>query len=472
MADVMVVVSKAVFEKAYGKQPQLGAQLGMDRYTSANKAIAPVGSGGKLYCVTVRPPDESLWLVAVLEDPQFDGDAWVAMPATTPITDITSLRDKLRFESGKGITATAGALGMSLQTPRVMTAGDAAQIDGMLDAMLPRAHEGEGFPAAPKLDPNTGEREQGDALVEAVIAEPYADLPRQVFADALQARNDPRGEFVMLELALAGPLSIRKREQMKARRDELFAQHASAWFPTELEYRTRGGFMTAISGAFGAIAAEAAVLFATQPIVEASITHVDATKLAKAPWLRHIRELAARGALNDKGFATLVAAPNVQQLTSLNVTATGLGKKALAALGSHLPHCRTLVLTSNHVGDEGAAQLAAWKHLGQVETLYLSGCNLTVAGVAKLLAANLSSLAKLTLAKNRLDNTIGLAIAKAAPNLPRLELLELLGNKLDGAVVKTLADAKLPAIRRIDVRQNRIGKPDVEKLPVFRAGHA
>jgi uncharacterized protein (TIGR02996 family) len=468
MADVMVVVSKAVFEKAYGKHPQLGAQLAMDRYTSANKAIAPVGSGGKLYCVTVRPPDESLWLVAVLDNPQFDGEAWISAPATTPITDITSLRGKLMFESGKGITAAAGALGMSLQTPRVMTAADAA----LIDALLPQRHTGEGFPAAPRLDPNTGERNQGDALIQAVIAEPYADLPRQVFADALQARNDPRGEFVMLELALAAPLSIRKREDMKARRDALFAEHAKTWFPTALEYRTRGGFISAISGAFGKIDAEAKALFATQPIVEASITHVEASKLVKAAWLRYLRQLSIRGALGDKGFAALVAAATTQQLTALNVTATGLGKKALAALGTHLPHCRTLVLTGNLVGDEGAEQLAAWKHLGQVETLYLSGCNLTVAGVTKLLSANLANLAKLTLSKNKLDNTIGVAIANAATNLPRLELLELLGNKLDGTVVKTLAEAQLPAIRRIDVRNNRIGKPDVEKLPVFRAGNA
>jgi len=468
MADVMVVVSKAVFEKAYGKNPQLGAQLGMDRYSSANKAIAPVGSGGKLYCVTVRPPNESLWLVAVLENPQFDGEAWIAKPATTPITDITSLRGSLKFESGKGITAAAGALGMSLQTPRVMSANDAS----LIDALLPQAHTGEGFPAAPKIDPNTGERKQGDALVQAVIEEPYADLPRQVFADALQARNDPRGEFVMLELALAGPLSIRKREDMKARRDALFAQHAKTWFPTALDYRTRGGFISAITGAFGKVNAEAATLFATQPVVEASLSHVEAGKLVKAPWLRHIRELSVRGALGDKGFATLVAAANAQQLTSLNVTAGGLGKKALGSLGAHLPHCRTLVLTANAIGDEGAAQLAEWRHLGQVETLYLSSCGLTVAGVTKLLSANLASLAKLTLSKNKLDNTIGLAIAKAAPNLAKLELLELLGNKLDASVVQTLAGAKLPAIRRIDVRANRIGKPDVEKLPVFRAGQA
>ena len=78
MADLMVIVSKAVFEKAAGKSPSLGDQLGMDRYVTANKALEPVRGGGKLYLVTVRPPNEALWLVAVLENPKFDGKQWKA----------------------------------------------------------------------------------------------------------------------------------------------------------------------------------------------------------------------------------------------------------------------------------------------------------------------------------------------------------------------------------------------------------
>ena len=47
----------------------------MDRYVSANKGLEPLADGGRLYLVTVRPPNEALWLVAVLEQPKFDGDA-------------------------------------------------------------------------------------------------------------------------------------------------------------------------------------------------------------------------------------------------------------------------------------------------------------------------------------------------------------------------------------------------------------
>src|SRR5258708_6230451 len=118
---MMAIVSKAVFEKAAGKNPAVGTRLAMDRYVSANKTLEPLGSGGKLYLVTVRPPDEALWLVAVLDKPKFDGSQWVAKACTTPITDISNLRARIKFESGVGITPKKGALGMSLQTPRALT---------------------------------------------------------------------------------------------------------------------------------------------------------------------------------------------------------------------------------------------------------------------------------------------------------------------------------------------------------------
>jgi hypothetical protein len=130
MADVMAIVSKAIFEKAAGKSPKLGARLAMDRYVTTNKTFDTLKAGGKLYLVTVRPPNEALWLVAVLDNPKFDGKQWVAKACDTPQTDISSLRSKIKFESGKGITAAAGALGMSLQTPRALAAGGVALLDG------------------------------------------------------------------------------------------------------------------------------------------------------------------------------------------------------------------------------------------------------------------------------------------------------------------------------------------------------
>lgn len=130
MTDILAIVSKAVFEAdAPGAAP--GAVLPLDRYHSKNPGLGGLAGGGRLFLVTVRPPDEQLWLVAVLDQPKHDGTSWVASkPNGVPITDVSAARGKLRFATNTGITAKPGALGMSLQTPRTLTADDAALLLG------------------------------------------------------------------------------------------------------------------------------------------------------------------------------------------------------------------------------------------------------------------------------------------------------------------------------------------------------
>ncbi len=120
---MLAIISKAVFEKeAAGRA--LGEVLPIDRYRSASRFLGPLRSGGRLFLVTVRPPDEALWLVAVLDGLRFEEGAWRGQPNRVPLTLLSPLLPNLRFESGKGIRAAKGALGMSLQTPRVLTPGD------------------------------------------------------------------------------------------------------------------------------------------------------------------------------------------------------------------------------------------------------------------------------------------------------------------------------------------------------------
>ncbi|MCY1080193.1 hypothetical protein [Archangium lansingense] len=129
MPDMLAIISKAVFEKeAAGRAP--GEVLPVDRYRSASKHLEPLRAGGRLFLFTVRPPSESLWLVAVLEGLRFKDNEWHAPPNRVPITDVTALIPRIRFESGKGIQAAKGALGMSLQTPRALATGDVALLLG------------------------------------------------------------------------------------------------------------------------------------------------------------------------------------------------------------------------------------------------------------------------------------------------------------------------------------------------------
>jgi uncharacterized protein (TIGR02996 family) len=461
VADLMAIVSKAVFEKAAGKTPKVGTKLAMDRYVSANKNLEPLAAGGRLYLVTVRPPNEALWLVAVLDKPKFDGAQWLARPCDKPIVDVSSLRGRLKFESGKGITAAAGALGMSLQTPRILTADDAALLDGAFIG----APVAEAAAAAPEAAPETDRR---NLLLRAVLADPDHVAPRQVFADELTAHNDPRGEFILLDLALEGGLSIRKREQLKQRRDALKREHASAWWPYKIPYRTRAGFIEFVAGSFQQLVSLAPKLFAAEPVTEVQISGIDpednADKLVKLKWLANLHALIVRGSIGDEAFAKLCAAPAAAKLRALNVTANELSAEAFEGLGAGLPACRALVLTANEFGDDGVAALREWRHLDQLETLYLSKCDLSSAGVATLIGKPLPNLRKLYLTGNVLGGAVAKAFVKHAANLPALRHLELCTTDLDTGDVTALAKAQLPSIVRIDVRRNNVAHGVVSAL--------
>jgi uncharacterized protein (TIGR02996 family) len=457
----MAIVSKAIFEKAAGKAPAIGTQLRMDRYVSTNKALEPLAEGGKLYLVTVRPPDEALWLVAILDRPRFDGKQWIAAPSPIPITDISHLRAKIEFVSGTGITAKKGALGMSLQTPRALTAADSALLDQAAGVAIV-VDEDRAIPPPPSTPSPIGvaTAERRGTLLEAILEDPESDEARQVYADQLIANNDPRGEFILVEIALAGPLSIRKRELLAARRKELIAQHAGTWWPyTASHWRTSRGFIAEVKGTWEQIETIAPKLFAAEPVTDLEILDAgdddDFRKLLKSPWLARVRRLVLRELPGDTAFADLCKAKHAANLRALNVTGTGLGSDALSRMAGALPHCRNLVLTGNEIGDEGITGLRGWKQLPNVDTLYLSKCELSADGLEALLSGPpLARLAKLTLNDNEVGDDGAKLIASHAARLPALAHLELMQCGLSATGAKVLAKAALPSLRRLDLRRN------------------
>jgi len=419
MSDVMAIVSKAVFEKVAGKAPTLGTALGMDRYVSANKGLAPLDGGGTLYLVTVRPPDEALWLVAVLENPQFSGSEWVATACTTPMIDISSLKGSLVFENGKGLPTTKGTLGMSLQTPRVLTASDVALLAGVLG----------GAPAASAAPPKP--------------TAPAKDLARE--------------EFAALDLALRHPMSVPKRQQLRARRDELFANHSKRWWPyTTMAQRQRGGALTYVRADASVFMTYAAKLFAAEPVVELDLYGVDEESIediAKSAWLGKLGALGVHSDIGDEAFATLVKSKHLANLVALNVSGDGLSSEGVEAMKNALPSLQRLVLTNNPIGDDGCASLAAWKHLGNLRTLYLTACEISDAGLVALAnSGKLGALEKLTLANNEGITDAGIATLASTKVLPMLAYLELKNLELQDASGQALADAKFPHMKHLDVR--------------------
>src|SRR5437868_12607954 len=71
---------------------------------------------------------------------------------------------------------------------------------------------------------------QADAFLEAIVAQPDDDTPRLVYADWLEERGDPRGEFIQVQCRLArmgeGEPGFSRYQE---RERELLDQHRLDW---------------------------------------------------------------------------------------------------------------------------------------------------------------------------------------------------------------------------------------------------
>jgi hypothetical protein len=205
--DILAIVSKAIFERdarVAGKPAKPGDVWSIDRYNTTTKPFQALKNGGRIFLVTVRPPDERLWFVGVVDSPAFDGSAWIAPKANAlPVTDITPLRKTLRFESNKGISQEKGTLGMSLQTPRVLTPNDVAQILAVVG--------GEPAPASASPPPAPFTKTEASPVDprRRVIGEQY-EIMRTLAEGGMgvvhEARHKPTGRRVALKEILAEEL--------------------------------------------------------------------------------------------------------------------------------------------------------------------------------------------------------------------------------------------------------------------------
>jgi uncharacterized protein (TIGR02996 family) len=322
------------------------------------------------------------------------------------------------------------------------------------------------------------------AFLDAIRAAPDDDAPRLIYADWLDERGDPRGEFIRVQCERTRLLETDPRlSALTARALQLLranweswvvplrafigrdpARHDAGWVaqpfhPCRLA-EFRRGFIDRLPVEAEAFVADADALIRLAPLrhvqfwgvgpfaeaVAASpqlagletlefvdyfvapLTTAGARAFAASPHLGGLRGFyAASNDVTDDGVRALAAAPWLAGLDDLSLIDNGLTAGSVRALAAARPPPRLLSLSldRNSIGDEGVEALAAWPGLARLTFLGLRRCDLGPRGVAAL---------------------------AASPYLGGLTHLRLSSNRLDDAVVETLTAASFwPALRRLEI---------------------
>lgn len=264
-------------------------------------------------------------------------------------------------------------------------------------------------------------------LLPAISADPDNDELRLVYADWLEERGDPLGEFIRVQIELVHTAESHVRfRHLKEREKQLQAAlwhrlrppllagmewgPATRGFVEKVTVQHWWGYMTHGSRLF-----ELAPLrwlrfsgFSIRPAHLADLARplagrlplkveflrnglgpMGAQALADVPALAQVRELSIfSNRIGDDGIAALAASPHVAGLTWLNLWANQIGDRGAAAIARApgLAALQHLILSGNAIGDDGARQLAASTQLERLVKLELRGNAIGKAGQELLVA--------------------------------------------------------------------------------------
>jgi uncharacterized protein (TIGR02996 family) len=143
------------------------------------------------------------------------------------------------------------------------------------------------------------------AFLRAIREQPDDDLPRLIYADYLDERGDPRGEFIRVQCLLEGLAEDNPRyEELKRREAELLTdENWSSWGghlrPFVYSWQFRRGFVEKVWISNRSLLANAPQLFRLAPIQRVTVYVIEtwpaqtewAQVFCKAPWLGRLLEI-------------------------------------------------------------------------------------------------------------------------------------------------------------------------------------
>lgn len=319
------------------------------------------------------------------------------------------------------------------------------------------------------------------ALIANIAAAPDDDAPRLVYADWLTEQDDPRGELVVVQCALARGDHDDEPESVLAplrdRESALLAQHRDRWLEPLLEiavgtYLHRRGLVERLDVLQPSIDGER--LRETVPLLRAIRTsqHHDVASYARAIPVEELTLYELRDTDEARRVCQRAELPRLRKLdlhyrsADADVSRLGVvGERPLVRFGIHVPVMRSadppMLLDEVLPQDRGALRslqltrvrlddLRPLASLGALEELVLVGCQLSVDQLADV---ELPALRALSIT----DRAV--APAEIAALLDRFELrrLRLARDWLDSAAATAIAHhPRAASLRRLDLAGNRI----------------
>jgi uncharacterized protein (TIGR02996 family) len=294
-----------------------------------------------------------------------------------------------------------------------------------------------------------------DAFLHEILAHPDDDAPRLIYADWLDEHNDPRGEFIRIQCALA-QLSDndRRRWPLEQREQELLREHEAKWRPKGIGKSPclfRRGFVEEITLFLRDFPDVVGAIFEQTPLRHVCLRGQD----NPAEEIERAREEMER-----RHFTPGLRPPQVCVIGRLvldarlrNVTQSPL-----------LARLRGLRLAFP-LAIEDLRNLIESPHLTNLTDLNLAHTYLTIDDLRFLAnAASLTSLSKLNLSGNRLTHEAARVLAESHL-LPQLETLHLDSNLLGDAGALVLSEwPALPRLTRLSLGHNQIFATGVKAL--------
>ncbi len=267
-----------------------------------------------------------------------------------------------------------------------------------------------------------------EELLRQILANPDDLSVRSIYADVLQGRNEPRGEFIALELA----------GEVKRARD-LLDRHAKSWWPEVARHKlaTRNGFLERVAVGVHEIAKTARV-FASEPICDLELGYLH-PKLFLEQHRLHVRP--RRLWLNGAGGSLWpLVLGDTSSIERLDLSRSSIDGQR--PLGTAFENCRELVLANNpYLGRSVVKLLVNWIALDRIELLDLAWTGLQPEMLRDVLALELGGLRRLRVSRNPLGAEGARILAHAIAALPALRELEVLECGFDLAALAAIRAA-------------------------------